>query len=217
MKKCFVLILVIFVTLNMFIFAVATEDTPNKAQETINHIVERARDLTGKTTDSDDDSESVDSQNREDVEADDFDYAILADYFARQEEYKTAFIQSAEDRISEYWNVELIGIDVILDDTYIYDESEKDHIQDHIYVMNVDLRWNVDNSAEKTRNRLSAYSDDMAITLHSVFPDIPIDQMRIVWEVPSILKSGYAAKYQYYSVGDDMYCSDRYGVLYGRM
>ena len=207
------IIFLVCVCIGLAVNTICVADQPSKAQEFINRTVESAREINGQTSDSEDDVAIDDLQNDDADQYDDFDIVLLADYFTRQDEYKTALIQSAEDRLTEYWDVELIDIDLYLDDAYIYGESEKEHIS----VINVKLRWNVEKNAEQTRRMLSSYSDDMAVTLHGVYPDIPIDQMRIVWEVPYILKAGYAAKYQYYSIGDNMFCSDRYGVLYRRM
>lgn len=201
------------VCIGLAVNTICVADQPSKAQEYINRIVERAREINGDTSISDDDAAIVDPQNNDSVEYDESDIGLLTEFFARQEEYKTALIQSAEDRLAEYWNVELIDIQLYLDDAYIFGETEKEHFS----VINVMLRWNVEKNQEQTRRMLSSYSDDMAVTLHSVYPDVPIDQMRILWEVPNILKDGYAAKYQYYSIGDDMFCSDRYGVLNGRV
>ena len=198
-------------------FAISTicsAESLSKAQEYIDRTISRANEIiNGENAKVK--SENTENNNSEYQEegSDDFDYSIMVDLFTRQEEYKTELLQTAGSRISEYWDVELIDLDLYLDDAFIFGESDKEHIS----VINVMLRWNVEKDAEQTRRMLSSYSDDMAVTLHSVYPDTPIDQMRIVWEVPNILKAGYAAKYQYYSIGDDMFCSDRYGVLYGKM
>lgn len=207
MKKI-IIILCLCIGLVQFIGMEALAD--NDAKSVIDDAVKKAMEATGKPIDDSTEETKEDDGSLEDG---DFDYRIIADYFARQEEYENAFKEKAEVRISEYWNAELIGIDVYLDDAYIYGESEKEHIS----TMNVKLRWNVETNAERTRNMLSSYSDDIAATLHSIYPEIPIDRMHVLWEVPYILKSGYAAKIQYYSIGDAMFCSDRYGILFGRM
>ena len=150
--------------------------------------------------------------NDSNKQSDDIDYSVLADFFDRQKEYESVLEEIASNRIAEYSSTVLLGLDLYLDDAYIFGESEKEHI----HTVNVKLRWNVENNVQRTQNMLAMYSDDMAASLHNAYPDIPIDNMYVLWEVPSFIEVGYAAKILYYSIGENMFCADRYGLLYGR-
>ena len=150
---------------------------------------------------SDGKAEITDFNTNTEDDNSEIDYIAL---FQKQSELEDKIETIVNGRLSEYWEVELDKLTVLLED----DES--------IENINIFFTWNVENGAEKTKEMLRMYSDDIVAYVREQYQDMSFGEIWVLWEVPYLYKSGYAAKYKYTSIGKKMYFSDAYGHLYGK-
>lgn len=185
-------------------------EQPNKALEAINHFLNIGKgNNNADTPDKADDSDNPDSDGNS---FDDSDLSFISDFFDRQNTYSSSLQSTVIMRIKEYWEVELLDFSLYLNDAFIYGESDIETIS----TINVYLKWDVNNSVEQTKDMLEMYSDDLAVTIHKAKPDVPIESLCVFWTVPNITKAGNAAKFMYYSAGEDMYNKGKSGPLYSK-
>ena len=79
------------------------------------------------------------------------------------------------------------------------------------YILLVDLKWNVRNSADMTNQMLAMYSEDFAARVGSSLPDV--SEFTIFWTVPYYSADTVAVKYSYARQGAGMYQTDRMSLF----
>lgn len=106
----------------------------------------------------------------------------------------------------EFWKVDFDHLTVAP-----YDDTDG-KVSVRIY-----LSWSANNGADRTKKMLEMYSDDLAATLAEEYKDKDffIAEVWFFWEVPNIIKTGYASKYQYDNMMNKMYRVRSMGPLYG--
>lgn len=121
-----------------------------------------------------------------------------------QDDLTESIKRTIQRRLQEYWNVSLEDFSLVL-----HDNKEVTTSQIH-------LKWDVENSIEKTKQMLEMYSDDMAATIQEKYPDLKFDELYIFWVVPYINETWNSAKYKYESRSGKIYHIDSLGLLYGK-